>query len=164
MKFKFAAPTGFAEDSQRFAKGSHAEIVYPCGSSRDSQDSHDSRHARTKGKPITGRALLTAAEARIGPGGLNELRTQAGGDPERLAELCRLILAAPPAPTAEEIAELDHLIVRLCDLEAPWLEGFLPEIQDARRRMAPVHVAENLANFRRWVTEAERRTASDPCI
>lgn len=164
MKFKFAAPPGFAEDSQRFAKDSHAEILYPRGSSRDSQDSHDSRHARTKCEPITGSALLTAAEARIGPGGLKELRPQAGGDPKRLAELCRLILAAPPAPTAEDVAELDHLIVRLCELEAPWLEGFLPEIQDARRRMAPAHVAENLANFRRWVAEAEKRTASQPSI
>lgn len=164
MKFKFATPAGFAEDSQRFANDSHAETRMNKGDSRDSQDSHDSRHARTKSEPLTVRGLLTAAEARIGPGGLNELRTQAAGDPERLAELCRLILAAPPSPTDEEIAELDRLIVRLCELEAPWLEGFLPEIQDARRRMAPAHVAENLANFRRWVAAAERRTASEPGI
>jgi hypothetical protein len=148
---------GFARDSQRFAKDSHAENRMDKGDSRDSQDSHDSRRAHTKNEQLTTRELLTAAESRIGPGGINELRTQAGNDPDRLAELARLVLAAPPAPTAEDVAELDRLIVRLCELEKPWLEGYLPTMQDARRRMAPVHVAENVANFRRWVAEAESR-------
>ncbi|HQS99904.1 MAG: hypothetical protein B7Y26_03590 [Hydrogenophilales bacterium 16-64-46] len=150
----------FAQDSQRFARDSHAETLYPCGDSRDSRDSHDSRRAHTKIEQLTERELLSAAEARIGPGGLNELRTQAGKEPGRLAELARLIVATPPAPTAEDVAELDRLIVRLVELERPWLEGFLPTIQDARRRMAPIHVAENFANFRRWVAEAETRTTS----
>lgn len=145
----------FANDSQRFAQDSHAENLMDKGDSRDSQHSQDSRRAHTKNEHE--RNLLEAAESRIGTGGMDELRTQAGNDPARLAELARLILASPPAPTAKDVAELDRLIVRLCDLEAPWLEGFLHEIQDARRRMAPVHVAENLANFRRWVSEAEAR-------
>lgn len=156
MKFKFAT------DSQRFANDSHAETLYPCGDSRDSRDSHDSRRrAHTENEHESERSLLAATEARIGRAGLNELRTQARNDPERLAELARLILAAPPAPTAEDVAELARLIVRLCELEAPWLEGTLPAMQDARRRMAPVHVAENLASFRRWVAEAEARPSAN---
>jgi hypothetical protein len=127
------------------------------GDSRDSQDSHGSRRAHTKKQQMTERELLNAVEARIGSGGLDELRTQAGEEPGRLAELCRLILAAPPAPTAEDIAELDRLIVRLAELEAPWLAGYLPGMLEARRRMAPIHVAENLSHFRRWVAEAEDR-------
>lgn len=146
-----------AQDSQRFAQDSHAENRMDKGDSRDSQDSQGSRRAHTKNEHERERDLLAAAESRIGPGGMDELRTQAGDDPDRLAELARLILASPPAPTAEDVAELDRLIVRLCELEKPWLEGFLPEMQDARRRMAPVHVAEALANFRRWVAEAETR-------
>jgi hypothetical protein len=132
------------------------------GDSRDSQDSQGSQRANTKTDQRTLSELLALVESRIGPGVNDELRTQAGDDPDRLAELARLILASPPAPTAEDVAELDRLIVRLCDLEAPWLEGFLPEMQDARRRMAPVQVAENLANFRRWVAEAEARTTNPP--
>ena len=52
------------------------------------------------------------------------------------------------ACTPEDVAEL----------EAPWLGGYLPAIQDARRRMAPIHVAEALSQFRQWVAEAEART------
>lgn len=101
---------GFAQDSQRFAQDSHAESLYPCGPSRDSQDSHDSRRAHT----------------------------------------------------AEHVAELDRLIVYLCQLEAPWLEGFLPAMQDARRHMAPIQVSESLASFQRWVAEAEARATGPP--
>lgn len=148
----------FAADSQRFATDSHAGTPMNKGDSRDSRDSHDSRHAHTENEQPTGRDLLALVEARIDPAGLNELRGQAGNDPDRLARLARLTLASPPAPTLEDVDELDRLIVRLVELERPWLEGFLPEIQEARRRMAPIHVAENLANFRRWVAEAEART------
>lgn len=98
----------FADDSQRFAKDSHAENRMDKGDSRDSRDSH----------------------------------------------------SFPAAHTTEDVAELDRLIVRLAELEAPWLAGYLPGLLDARRRMAPIHVAENLANFRRWVAEAEVRTTS----
>lgn len=59
-------------------------------------------------------------------------------------------------PTLEEVEELDRLIVRLCDL-VPWLSGFLPEIQAARRRMAPSGVAQELVKFRRWVAASEQR-------
>lgn len=63
---------------------------------------------------------------------------------------------APPSPTPEEVAELDALMVRLCELE-PWLAGYLPEMQTARRSMAPVNVAESLACFRQYVREADAR-------
>lgn len=146
----------FADDPQRFAKDSHAGNRMDKGDSRDSEDSHGSRRAHTKNDRLTIPELLRAVEARIGSGGLNELRSQAGGDPARLAELARLILAAPPAPTAEDIAELDRLIVRLAELE-PWLAGYLPGLLESRRRMAPIHVAENLFYFRQWVADAEAR-------
>lgn len=63
---------------------------------------------------------------------------------------------APPSPTPEDVAELDALMVRLCELES-WLAGYLPEMQAARRSMAPVNVAESLACFRQYVREAEAR-------
>ena len=63
---------------------------------------------------------------------------------------------APPSPTPEEVAELDALMVRLCELE-PWLAGYLPEMQTARRSMAPVNVAESLACFRHYVREEDAR-------
>jgi hypothetical protein len=62
----------------------------------------------------------------------------------------------PPSPTHEEIAELDALMVYLCELE-PWLARYLPEMQAARRRMAPANLAESLACFRRYIREAEAR-------
>ena len=68
--------------------------------------------------------LLKAVAARIGRATAEELHAQAGTNPERLAQLCRLILAAPPTPTPEDVAELDALMVRLCELE-PWLSGYL---------------------------------------
>ena len=89
---------------------------------------------------------------------LDDLETQAGTNPERLAELCRLALAAPLSPSPEDTAELDALMVRLCELE-PWLIGYLPEMQTARRCMAPANVAESLACFRQYVREAEAKTA-----
>jgi hypothetical protein len=100
--------------------------------------------------------LLNAVAARLGRLASEDLQTQAGGNSERLADLCRLALAAPPSPTPEDVAELDALMVRLCELE-PWLAGYLPEMQAARRRMAPGTVAESLACFRRYVREAEAR-------
>ncbi|MCP5278553.1 MAG: hypothetical protein H6935_09345 [Thiobacillus sp.] len=49
MKFRFqpATPPGFAQDSQTFAKDSHAETQSPCGLSRDSQDSQGFSGAHT---------------------------------------------------------------------------------------------------------------------
>lgn len=97
-----------------------------------------------------------AVAARLGPAVLDELKTQAGADAEHLANLCRLALAAPPSPTPEDAAELDRLMVDLCELE-PWLAGYLPEMQAARRSMAPANVAESLTKFRQYVREAEAR-------
>ncbi len=101
-------------------------------------------------------APFEAVAAHLGRLAAEDLQTQAAGDAERMAELCRLVLAAPPSPTPDEIAELDSLMVRLCDLE-PWLAGYLPEMQSARRSMAPANVAESLACFRQYVREAEAR-------
>lgn len=100
--------------------------------------------------------LLDAVAARLGPAVLDDLRTQAGTNPERLAELCRLALTAPLSPPPEDLVELDALMVRLCELE-PWLAGYLPEMQTARRCMAPANVAESLARFRQYVREAEAK-------
>jgi len=100
--------------------------------------------------------LFEAVAARVGPATLAELKAHAGPDAERLAELCRLVLMAPPAFTLEDVAELDALMVRLCELE-PWLAGYLPEMQSARRSMAPANVAQSLTEFRQWVREAEAR-------
>jgi hypothetical protein len=99
---------------------------------------------------------LDAVATRVGHATVEELQAQAGTDAERLAKLCRLILAAPPSPTPEDVAELDALMVRLCELE-PWLAGYLPEMQSARRSMAPANVAQSLACFRQYVREAEAR-------
>lgn len=100
--------------------------------------------------------LLDAVAARLGPAAVEELQTQAGGNAERLAELSRLVLAAPPSPTPDDVAELGALMVELCELE-PWLAGYLPEMQAARRSMAPANVAESLTCFRQYVREAEAR-------
>ncbi|MDA8129665.1 MAG: hypothetical protein M0Z73_13345 [Betaproteobacteria bacterium] len=107
-------------------------------------------------KPAPIPELFEAVAAHVGPAGLAELKAQAGPDAERLAELCRLVLVAPPFPTSEDVAELDALMVRLCELE-PWLTGYLSEMQSARRSMAPANVAGSLAEFRRFVREAEAR-------
>jgi hypothetical protein len=56
----------------------------------------------------------------------------------------------------EDVAELDALMVCLCELE-PWLAGYLPEMQATRRSMAPANVAESLTQFRGYVREAEAR-------
>ena len=96
--------------------------------------------------------LLDAVAARLGPALLDELKTQAGSTPEHLAELGRLILMPPP----EDLAELDRLMVDLCELE-PLLAGYLPEMQAARHCMAPANVTESLACFRQYVREAEAK-------
>ncbi len=102
--------------------------------------------------------LLDAVAAILTAGELDHLRALSGTDPDTVADACRLLLNTPPMPTPEDVAELDGLMVRLCAL-VPWLAGFLPEMQAARLRMAPAEVACNLARFRRWVREAERRAA-----
>lgn len=105
--------------------------------------------------------LLNAMAAVLDPAEVDELRSMAAGNPEQAAEVCRLILAAPPFPTAEDAAELDRLILRLCDLE-PWLAGYLPKMQAARRAMAPTRYALELARFRQWVREAEAKHGAAP--
>jgi hypothetical protein len=105
--------------------------------------------------------LLNAMAAVLDPAEVDELRSMAAGNPEQAAEVCRLILAAPPFPTAEDAAELDRLILRLCDLE-PWLAGYLPEMQAARQAMAPARYALELARFRQWVREAEAKHGAAP--
>jgi hypothetical protein len=87
---------------------------------------------------------------------VDELRTMAMGNPEQTAEVCWLILTAPSFPTAEDAAELDRLIVRLCELE-PWLAGFQADMLAARLRMAPAQVHIDLARFRQWVRTAEAK-------
>ncbi len=62
--------------------------------------------------------------------------------------------APPPSFKIEDVAELDCLIVRLCELE-PWLADAVPEMMEARRRMAPVNLAESLTLFRGYVRDAE---------
>jgi hypothetical protein len=103
--------------------------------------------------------LLNAMVAVLDPAEVDELREQARTEPDTVAEVCRLILAAPSFPTAEDVAELDRLILRLCDLE-PWLAGYLPEMQAARLSMAPAQVHIDLARFREWVREAEARAGA----
>ena len=98
--------------------------------------------------------LLDAIAGFLTPQEVEDLRRQSRTEPGKVAELCRLILAAQPFPTPVEVAELDALIIRLCEIE-PWLAGYLPEMQEARRRMAPANVADSLAHFRHWVREAE---------
>ncbi len=123
------------------------------------QQQGETANAREKNTPPISQPLpelLDAVAARVGPATVEELQSQAGANPDRLAQLCRLILAAPPSPTPQDVAELDALMVRLCELE-PWLAGYLPEMQAARRSMAPANVAESLARFRQWVREAEAR-------
>ena len=103
--------------------------------------------------------LLNAMAAVLDPAEVDELRSMAQGNPEQAAEVCRLILAAPPFPTEADAAELDRLIVRLCELE-PWLAGYLPEMHAARRAMAPARYPLELSRFRQWVREAEQRPAA----
>jgi len=100
--------------------------------------------------------LLDAVAAILTAGELEHLRAMSGTDPDTVADACRLILTAPPFPTPEDVAELDRRILKLCDLE-PWLAGYLPELQAARRRMAPADVALNLAKFAEWIREAETK-------
>jgi hypothetical protein len=103
-------------------------------------------------------ALLRAVAAILEPVDVEELRALGNGNPEQAAEVCRLILAAPAFPTTEDAAELDRLILRLCDLE-PCLAGYLPAMQQARSNMAPARYPEELAKFRQWVREAEAKQA-----
>jgi hypothetical protein len=56
--------------------------------------------------------LLNAMAAVLDPAEVDELREQARTEPDTVAEVCRLILAAPSFPTAEDVAELDRLILR----------------------------------------------------
>lgn len=100
--------------------------------------------------------LLDAIAARLGPAVLDELKAQAGVNTEHLAELCRLVLRSPLSPPPEDLAELDRLMVDLCELE-PLLAGYLPEMQAARHCMAPANVTESLACFRQYVREAEAK-------
>jgi hypothetical protein len=106
-------------------------------------------------------ALLDAVAALLTPEEGQEMRDLARTEPDKVAELCRLILAAPPFPSEQDAAELDALIVRLCELE-PWLAGYQAEMLAARRDMAPVNYAEELAKFRGWVREAEARQGRGP--
>lgn len=103
--------------------------------------------------------LLNAMAAVLDPAEVDELREQARAEPDTVAEVCRLILAAPSFPTAEDAAKLDRLIVRLCDLE-PWLAGYLPEMQAARLAMAPARYPLELSRFRAWVKQAEERNGA----
>ncbi len=121
----------------------------PTGQDRDEQAAGLSPHLSE---------LLDALAARLEPDELEELRALAINDPDQTAEACRLILAAPAFPTAEDAAELDRLILRLCELE-PHLSGYLPAMQSARLNMAPVRYAGELASFRRWVHQAEAKQA-----
>jgi hypothetical protein len=154
-----------AENQNRAAANPHGYAVFPeprfsrsenegAAQQQDETANACEKNATPLSQPLP--ELLDAVAARVGPATVEELQTQAGTDAERLAQLCRLILAAPPSPTPEDVAELDALMVRLCELE-PWLAGYLPEMQAARRSMAPANVAESLARFRQWVREAEAR-------
>ena len=105
--------------------------------------------------------FLDAMAAILDPAEVDELRSMAAGNPEQAAEVCRLILAAPPFPTAVDAAELDRLIVQLCDLE-PWLVGYLPEMQAARLAMAPARYPLELSRFRAWVKQAEEKHGAAP--
>ena len=100
--------------------------------------------------------LFNALAAILAPAEVEELRTLARTEPGTVAETCRLILAAPAFPSAEDAAELDRLILRLCDLE-PCLAGYLPAMQQARQNMAPARYPEELAKFRQWVRQAEAK-------
>jgi hypothetical protein len=102
--------------------------------------------------------LFNALAAILAPSEVEELRTLARTEPGNVAETCRLILAAPAFPSEEDAAELDRLLVRLCDLE-PWLAGYLPAMQQARQNMAPAQYPGELARFRQWVREAEAKQA-----
>ncbi len=102
--------------------------------------------------------LFNTLAAILEPAEVEELRTLARTEPDTVAETCRLILAAPAFPSAEDAAELDRLILRLCDLE-PCLAGYLPAMQQARQNMAPAQCPEELACFRQWVREAEAKQA-----
>jgi hypothetical protein len=154
-----------AENQNRAAANPHGYAVFPeprfsrSENEGAAQQQDETANACEKNAPPLSQPLpelLDAVAARVGPATVEELQTQAGTDAERLAQLCRLILAAPPSPTPEDVAELDALMVRLCELET-WLAGYLPEMQAARRSMAPANVAESLARFRQWVREAEVR-------
>lgn len=148
-----------AENQNREAANQHGYAVSPISRFQNegaAQQQDETANACEKITPPISPPLpelLDAVAARLGPAVLDELQTQAGTNP---AELCGLALAVPPSPTPEDAAELDALMVRLCELE-PWLAGYLPEMQTARRCMAPANVAESLGNFRQWVREAEAR-------
>lgn len=114
------------------------------------------RKEEATGTPSPLPELFKALAAILEPAEIEELRELATTDPDTVAEACRLILAAPPFPTAEDAAELDRLILRLCDLE-PWQAGHLPAMQEARRNMAPARYGEELAKFRQWVRHAEAK-------
>jgi hypothetical protein len=113
---------------------------------------------KAAGIPYTLPALLRAVAAILEPVDVEELRAMSNGNPEQAAAVCRLILAAPAFPSDEDAAELDRLILRLCDLE-PCLAGYLPAMQQARSNMAPARYPEELAKFRQWVREAEAKQA-----
>ena len=154
-----------AENQNREAANPHGYMAFPVSrfsrfqNEGAAQQQDETANACEKNTPSISQPLpelLNAVAARLGPAVLDDLQTQAGTNPERLAELCGLALAVPPSPTPEDAAELDALMVRLCELE-PWLTGYLSEMQSARRSMAPANVAGSLAEFRRFVREAEAR-------
>jgi hypothetical protein len=154
-----------ADLQNREAGNPHGYSVFPVsrfsrfeneGAAQQQDKPADTREKNTPPTSENMPHLLDAVAARLGPAVLDELQTQAGGNAEHLAELCRLVLAAPPSPTPADVAELDRLMVELCELE-PLLAGYLDEMRAARRSMAPANVAESLEEFRRLVREAEAR-------
>ncbi|QSA97131.1 hypothetical protein [Methylococcus sp. EFPC2] len=87
------------------------------------------------------------------------LSEQAESNPDHAAWYAWLLLLTPPAPTPEDLAELDGLIVRLCELW-PWSKDKASKLLACRERMAPARVAEDLARFRSWVRHAEVERAA----
>ncbi len=134
MKFKFASPPASNRDADQ---GETADQRAPLTPPRGNGPAQDSQRF----------AQDSHAENRMDKGDSRDSQDSHGS--------CA-------ACTPEDVAELDALIVRLAELEAPWLGGYLPVIQGARRRMAPIHVAEALSQFRQWVAEAEARTNLNP--
>lgn len=87
------------------------------------------------------------------------LSEQAESNLDHAAWYAWLLLLTPLPPTPEDLAELDRLIVRLCEL-VPWAKDEAPELLAWRRRMAPAQLAENLARFRSWVRHVEVERAA----
>jgi len=113
----------------------------------------------SRGTPSPLPDVFAALAGILGDDDIDYLRAMARTEPQQIAETARLIVAAPPFPSAEVAAEFDRLIYSLCDMEN-LSKAHRSKLLAARQRLAPARYYIEINQFRDWVSEAEARHAA----